>query len=215
MIIKKHTFTKNIKKNHIFQKTSNFFLRQRWLHAYIKGIVPDPTCLLHHKEQKPISSALILKFLSMMLRATLYNARRSINKTSISSVLLVLLDTHSTPFSTSCKTQHNTNIYQTTKLSTTPPVPKRVPTKLSAHKKKWQDPYHWMKTKDNPDFIKYLDQENSYADAFMDDTKDLQHVFYSEMTARYPSCRFTSLPLLSGPWYVCIMSCIQITGTFL
>ncbi|KAK1361973.1 Prolyl endopeptidase [Heracleum sosnowskyi] len=58
-----------------------------------------------------------------------------------------------------------------------------------------------MKKKNDPDFIKYLDEENSYADTFMDDTKNLQHVFYSEMTAREPSNKFTSPPQLSGPWY--------------
>ncbi|KAL8157380.1 hypothetical protein AgCh_002179 [Apium graveolens] len=58
-----------------------------------------------------------------------------------------------------------------------------------------------MQQKHDPDFIKYLDQENAYADAFMDDTKNLQHVFYSEMTSKKPSCKFTSRPPLCGPWY--------------
>lgn len=141
-----------------------------------------------------------------MLRTTLYNARKSINKTNVSSVLIVLLDTHSTPFSTSCKTQHDTTTrYQTSPLSGPPPVPKRVPFKLSAHNKKWKDPYYWMQQKHDPDFIKYLDQENAYADAFMDDAKYLQHVFYSEMKRRTPTYKFTSRPRLCGPWYVCII----------
>lgn len=57
-----------------------------------------------------------------------------------------------------------------------------------------------MKQTDDPDFINYLHQENSYADAFMADTKNLQHTFYSEMIARIPS-KISTPPECWGPWF--------------
>nr|XP_017227445.1 PREDICTED: protease 2 isoform X2 [Daucus carota subsp. sativus] len=130
----------------------------------------------------------------MISPAILHLAGKSLKKTKLPSILLLFSILPSSPFSTSCKTHHY--LHQTPP----PPVPKKVPFKASAHGVTWQDPYHWMKHTDDPDLINYLDQENSYADAFMDDTKSLQQTFYSEMIARLPS-KISTPPERWGPWF--------------
>ncbi|XP_059655634.1 uncharacterized protein LOC132302731 [Cornus florida] len=83
--------------------------------------------------------------------------------------------------------------------SETPPVPTKVPFTVSAHGMTWQDPYHWMSNTNDPDFIDYLNQENSYAHAFMADTRKLQQTLFSEMTSRMPS-KISTPPERWGPW---------------
>lgn len=82
-----------------------------------------------------------------------------------------------------------------------PPLPKKVPFTLSAHGLTWQDPYHWMRNTNDPDFINYLNQENSYAQAFMADTHSLQRTLFSEMKNRMPP-KISTPPERWGPWFV-------------
>lgn len=82
-----------------------------------------------------------------------------------------------------------------------PPVPKKIPYEASAHGLTWQDPYHWMKNTNDPDFINYLNHENSYAQAFMSDTQTLQRTLFSEMKNRMPS-NISTPPERWGPWFV-------------
>ncbi|PRQ40557.1 putative oligopeptidase B [Rosa chinensis] len=80
-----------------------------------------------------------------------------------------------------------------------PPVPKKVPFTVSAQGRTWQDPYRWMSNTDDPDLSDHLNQENSYADAFMADTRSLQRTLVSEMTSRVPT-KISTPPELWGPW---------------
>ncbi|XP_021293451.1 uncharacterized protein LOC110423548 [Herrania umbratica] len=80
-----------------------------------------------------------------------------------------------------------------------PPIPKRVPLTVSLHGHTWQDPYHWMRNINDPDFVDYLNQENSYAQAFMADTQTLQRAMVSEMKSRMPSKISTPVERY-GPW---------------
>lgn len=81
--------------------------------------------------------------------------------------------------------QENPKNHKNTSYS--PCTQKSTPHNVSAHGMTWEDPYHWMKQTDDPDFIKYVHQENSYADAFMANTKHLQRTLYSEMIGMYLS----------------------------
>ncbi|KAK6931380.1 Peptidase S9, prolyl oligopeptidase, catalytic domain [Dillenia turbinata] len=83
--------------------------------------------------------------------------------------------------------------------SLSPPIPKKIPFNVSAHGKSWNDPYNWMSNTNDPDFINYLNQENSYADAFMHDTKSLQQQLFDEMISRLPPV-ISSPPERWGPW---------------
>lgn len=82
-----------------------------------------------------------------------------------------------------------------------PPVPKRVPFAVSAHGTSWQDPYHWMSNTTDPDFSRYLLHENSFAEAFMADTLDLQRTLFAEMNSRMPATISTPTERW-GPWSV-------------
>ncbi|XP_057777518.1 uncharacterized protein LOC130995998 [Salvia miltiorrhiza] len=86
-----------------------------------------------------------------------------------------------------------------------PPVAKKVPFAATAHGLTWKDPYRWMSNTSDPDFISYINQENSYADAFMRDTLQLHNTLYSEMVSRLPP-DITTPPERWGPWlyYQCI-----------
>ncbi|XP_047971308.1 dipeptidyl aminopeptidase BI [Salvia hispanica] len=90
-------------------------------------------------------------------------------------------------------------------LNLPPPLAKKVPFSATAHGVTWQDPYHWMCNTNDPDFISYINQENSYADAFMRETLELQNTLYSEMLSRLPP-DITTPPHRWGPWlyYQCI-----------
>ncbi|GMH01817.1 hypothetical protein Nepgr_003656 [Nepenthes gracilis] len=80
-----------------------------------------------------------------------------------------------------------------------PPVPKKLPFELTAHGRRWNDPYHWMSNIDDPDFVSYLKQENLYAEAFMDNTHDKQKELFLEMTSRMPA-KISTPPERWGPW---------------
>nr|GMC86502.1 Oligopeptidase B, putative [Ipomoea batatas] len=127
--------------------------------------------------------------------AIIFRTRKSIIKTLLSSPSILIPYISSSPFSTLGR-QHLRPIG-----GQTPPVAKKVPFTVSAHGKSWVDPYHWMRNPDDPDFITYLQQENSYAEAFMEDTHKLQKTLYTEMISRMPSTIFTP-PERWGPWFV-------------
>ncbi|KAL0463699.1 UNVERIFIED_CONTAM: hypothetical protein Slati_0257500 [Sesamum latifolium] len=101
-------------------------------------------------------------------------------------------------FSTLCRRQFTPALPQ-------PPAAKKVPFTATAHGVTWKDPYHWMSDINDPDFIRYLNQENSYAEAFMQDTLNKQRILYSEMVSRIPS-KISTPPERWGPWlyYQCI-----------
>ncbi|KAL5553798.1 hypothetical protein UlMin_041199 [Ulmus minor] len=80
-----------------------------------------------------------------------------------------------------------------------PPVPKKIPFQVSFHGRTWQDPYHWMSNTNDPDLSHYLDRENSYAQAFMAETHNLQRTLFSEMKNRMPT-RISTPPERWGPW---------------
>lgn len=97
-------------------------------------------------------------------------------------------------FSSSCKRPAFTFPEQS------PPLPKKVPFKVSAHGRTWDDPYHWMCDTKDPEFVRYLHEENSYTEAFMADTIDLQSRMVSEMKSRLPT-KISTPPERWGPWY--------------
>lgn len=59
---------------------------------------------------------------------------------------------------------HTKDTRKNVKTLPAPPVPQKVARKVSAQ---LEDPYHWMRLRDDPDFVNYLHQENSHADAFI------------------------------------------------
>jgi oligopeptidase B len=67
---------------------------------------------------------------------------------------------------------------------TRPPVARKVPRVATIHGDLRQDDYAWLRQKDDPEVLAYLQAENAYADAVMELTAPLQAALYGEMLAR-------------------------------
>lgn len=65
-----------------------------------------------------------------------------------------------------------------------PPRADQHPKELTIHGHTRVDPYYWLRERDNPKVIEYLEAENAYADAVMQHTKSLQEKLYNEMVGR-------------------------------
>jgi oligopeptidase B len=65
-----------------------------------------------------------------------------------------------------------------------PPVAAVVPTELEKHGHVRVDNYFWMRDRDNPKVIDYLEAENNYIDAVMTKTKPLEEKLYKEIIGR-------------------------------
>ncbi len=66
----------------------------------------------------------------------------------------------------------------------TPPVARRHPVEHVIHNDRRIDPYNWLREKENPEVIAYLNAENAYTDAIFRDTEPLQEKLYQEMLGR-------------------------------
>lgn len=65
-----------------------------------------------------------------------------------------------------------------------PPKAKKIPKALTIHGDTRIDNYYWLKERDNPEVIDYLNEENDYTDAVMAHTKDLQDKLFNEIVGR-------------------------------
>ncbi|MDZ7796245.1 MAG: hypothetical protein U5N56_04000 [Candidatus Marinimicrobia bacterium] len=64
------------------------------------------------------------------------------------------------------------------------PDAKKVEKTLSIHGQTRIDPYYWLRDREDPEVIDYLEKENAYTAAKMKDTRKLQKKLYKEMVAR-------------------------------
>lgn len=82
-----------------------------------------------------------------------------------------------------------------------PPVARRIPHPITQHGETRNDPYFWLRERDNPDVIAYLEAENRYANATLSHTADLQARLYAEMRGRIKETD-QSAPVRNGDyWY--------------
>ena len=65
-----------------------------------------------------------------------------------------------------------------------PPVAKKVPKVDVVHGDRRQDEYFWLRQKDDPEVVAYLQAENAYADACLKPTLAFQEALYREMLGR-------------------------------
>ncbi len=83
-----------------------------------------------------------------------------------------------------------------------PPLAQKIPKELQTHGDIRTDSYFWMNERDNPAVTAYLQAENSYVDAMMQDTETLQEKLFAEMKARYREDD-SSLPYFFNKyWYI-------------
>ena len=64
---------------------------------------------------------------------------------------------------------------------TNPPIAKKIPAGQSYFGHTLSDEYAWLREKDNPEVIQYLEAENAYTQAWMEPTSALQQKLYDEM----------------------------------
>jgi len=81
-----------------------------------------------------------------------------------------------------------------------PPVAPQRPHVLEAGGDRRDDPYYWLRDKQGPGVIAYLEAENDYADAVMSGVADLQDRLYREVVARVQETDYSAPVLYKGWW---------------
>jgi len=81
-----------------------------------------------------------------------------------------------------------------------PPAARERPHVLEAHGDRRIDPYYWLREKDNPEVIAYLEAENAYADAMMAGSAELQEKVYREIVARVQETDYSAPTFYKGWW---------------
>ncbi|WP_114752186.1 S9 family peptidase [Pleomorphovibrio marinus] len=65
-----------------------------------------------------------------------------------------------------------------------PPIATKKISEIFAHEESRKDPYYWLKERDNPEVIAYLNEENAFHKSKLAYTDRLQHSLYEEMKSR-------------------------------
>jgi oligopeptidase B len=65
-----------------------------------------------------------------------------------------------------------------------PPLARREPVETVVHDDRRVDHYAWLRQKENPEVIAYLEAENAYTDAVLQPTEPFQEELYQEMLGR-------------------------------
>ena len=81
-----------------------------------------------------------------------------------------------------------------------PPIAKKIAKDLIIHGDTRVDNYYWMNDQENPEVIKYLEEENSYQEAILADTKEIQGTIYNEIVGRIKQDD-ASVPVFENGYY--------------
>src|SRR5580704_18980047 len=65
-----------------------------------------------------------------------------------------------------------------------PPLARREPVETVLHGDRRVDHYAWLRQKENPEVIAYLEAENAYTEALLRPTESFQEALYQEMLGR-------------------------------
>jgi oligopeptidase B len=82
----------------------------------------------------------------------------------------------------------------------TPPIAKVVRTSETLHGDLRTDDYAWLRNKENPEVIAYLEAENAYTTAMTRHTKALENTLYDEMLSRIKEDD-TQVPARKHDWF--------------
>jgi oligopeptidase B len=82
-----------------------------------------------------------------------------------------------------------------------PPVAEVVPDTFENFAQKRIDNYYWLKDKNNPKVIEYLNAENEYTESVMASTKELQQTIYDEILGRIKEDDESYPSYINGYWY--------------
>ncbi|KZS59690.1 S9 family peptidase [Mycobacterium pseudokansasii] len=81
-----------------------------------------------------------------------------------------------------------------------PPLAKRVETRREHHGDVFVDPYEWLREKDDPEVIAYLEAENAYTDQATAHLEPLRRKIFDEIKARTKETDL-SVPTRRGNWW--------------
>ena len=88
------------------------------------------------------------------------------------------------------------------KLEIKQPKAKKIPHQLEKHGDIRIDDYFWMKDREHPEVIDYLNAENDYCDSEMAHTKQFQKDLFEEMKARIKEDDSSVPYKYNGYWYI-------------
>jgi oligopeptidase B len=75
-----------------------------------------------------------------------------------------------------------------------------VPSKTERHGRVVVDDYAWLRNRDDPDTLAYLQAENAYADTWFESLTPLRQAIFDEIKARTEETDL-SAPVRKGPWW--------------
>ncbi|TVQ78079.1 MAG: S9 family peptidase [Flavobacteriales bacterium] len=81
------------------------------------------------------------------------------------------------------------------------PRAKKIPRVLEIHNDQRIDHYYWLRERENPEVIAYLEKENSYREAVMKGTEELQDELFKEIRGRIKEDDESVPYRLDGYWY--------------
>ncbi len=81
-----------------------------------------------------------------------------------------------------------------------PPIARQQPQELTRHGHTRQDPYFWLRERENPEVLAYIEAENRYTEAMMSHTADCQETLYREMVGRIQETD-QSVPTRRGEYF--------------
>src|SRR5688500_13149913 len=87
-----------------------------------------------------------------------------------------------------------------TAVAQAPPVAPVVAKVDTLHGDVLTDNYFWLRRRENPEVIAYLQAENAYTDTMMAGTRDLQERLYQEILGRIKQTDL-SVPVKRGPYF--------------
>lgn len=82
------------------------------------------------------------------------------------------------------------------------PMAKMIPVNLEKHGDIRTDNYFWLRERDNPEVIEYLNKENEYYERMTAHTKEFQGRLFNEMKARIKEDDSSVPYKLNGYWYL-------------
>jgi oligopeptidase B len=110
------------------------------------------------------------------------------------SILIIL----SLTFAASCNTSKKDNL----KKKSLAPIAQKKDTTLTIHGDNRIDPYYWLRERENPEVISYLESENNFYLTESSSTKALQDSLFVEMKSRIKEDDESVPYQLRGYWYI-------------
>ena len=81
------------------------------------------------------------------------------------------------------------------------PIPKKIPEQKNYNGDIYLDEYSWLRNKDNPEVISYLQAENNHTQEMMKSTENLQESLFKEMVSKIKEDD-SSVPQKIADYYV-------------